>query len=184
MGGAVNASSKPGAGSTFWIDIPFAVAVCAEPDTPEPAVSVDLVSWATPPLVLVAEDNPVNQKVAVRTLERCGCEIDVVNNGREALDALAARRYAVVLMDCQMPVMDGYDATTELRRRERGLRRTPVIAMTAHAMNGAAERCMAAGMDDYIPKPVRRAQLIEALRRWIGPPGELASAAGQAADPS
>ena len=185
MGGTVNGASKPGAGSTFWIDIPFAAAIGEEPDIPEPADNGEPVSWATPPLVLVAEDNPVNQKVAVRTLERCGCEIDVVANGREALEALAARRYDAVLMDCQMPVMDGYDATTELRKRERnGGRRTPVIAMTAHAMNGAAERCLAAGMDDYIAKPVRRAQLIEALRRWIGPPSDLTSAAGQSARPS
>jgi CheY-like chemotaxis protein len=117
--------------------------------------------------VLVAEDNPVNQIVAARVLERCGCSADVVATGVEALEALGARSYAAVLMDCQMPEMDGYEATKELRRREQGQRRTPVIAMTAHAMTGDRERCLEAGMDDYITKPVRHADLDGALRRWI-----------------
>jgi CheY-like chemotaxis protein len=116
---------------------------------------------------LVVEDSPVNQVVAVRTLERLGCECDVANDGHEALAALAARSYDAVMMDCQMPGMDGYEATAQLRRREAGGRRTPVIAMTAHAMKGDAERCLAAGMDDYIAKPMRRELLLAALRRWI-----------------
>jgi CheY-like chemotaxis protein len=117
--------------------------------------------------VLVAEDNPVNQTVAVGALKRCGCRVEVVSDGRQALDALARERYDVVLMDCQMPEMDGYAATIELRRRENGDPRTPVIAMTAHAMDGAREKCLAAGMDDYISKPLRRETLVEILRRWI-----------------
>jgi signal transduction histidine kinase/DNA-binding response OmpR family regulator len=119
--------------------------------------------------VLVAEDNPVNQRVAVRMLEKLGHRADVAANGREALDALARIPYAAVFMDFQMPEMDGIEATIELRRREgRGNgRRTPVIAMTAAAMPGDRERCIEAGMDDYISKPVRPAELAAALERWV-----------------
>ena len=115
----------------------------------------------------------MNQMVAVRTLERCGCRADVANNGRQALEMLSACDYAAVLMDCQMPDMDGFAATAELRRRENGERHTPVIAMTALAMTGAVENCLAAGMDDYLGKPIRRAQLIQALQRWIPPEREI-----------
>jgi CheY-like chemotaxis protein len=117
--------------------------------------------------VLVAEDSPVNQIVTARTLERCGCNVDVVSDGRQALTALGKRDYDAVLMDCQMLEMDGYDATAELRRREQGSRHTLVIAMTAHAMAGDRERCLQAGMDDYISKPVRHADLTDVLMRWI-----------------
>jgi PAS domain S-box-containing protein len=179
MNGAIGAASEPGVGSTFWIDIPFAKPITTQSDAKQPtAAASEPMTWATAPRVLVAEDSPVNQTVAVRTLELCGCEVDLVGNGREALDALAARHYDLVLMDCQMPIMDGYDATIELRKRERGGHRTPVIAMTAHAMTGAAERCLAAGMDDYMPKPMRRPQLIATLQRWIEPQTDLASASG------
>jgi CheY-like chemotaxis protein len=117
--------------------------------------------------LLVAEDSPVNQMVAVRTLERCGCRADVANNGREALEMLSAGDYDAVLMDCQMPGMDGFAATAELRRRENGERHTPVIAMTALAMTGAVEKCLAAGMDDYVGKPIRREKLLAVLTAWI-----------------
>ena len=104
----------------------------------------------------------------VHVLERCGFRSHVVNDGREALGALSTQRYDAVLMDCQMPDIDGYEATRELRRREAGrARHTPVIAMTAHAMAGDREKCLAAGMDDYIAKPVRSQTLVEVLRRWI-----------------
>ncbi len=118
--------------------------------------------------MLVVEDSPVNRLVAVHVLERCGFRAHVVNDGREALQALATQSYDAVLMDCQMPNIDGYEATKELRRREGGSRHTPVIAMTAHAMTGDRERCLAAGMDDYIAKPVRSQTLVEVLHRWIG----------------
>jgi two-component system sensor histidine kinase/response regulator len=134
------------------------------PTSTRPAPSL---RWPTPPLVLVAEDSAVNQLVAVRTLERCGCEVDVVSNGRQALDALGRRRYDAVLMDCQMQEMDGYAATAELRLCEHDERHTPVIAMTAHAMAGDREYCLAAGMDDYVSKPISRHAVIEALQRWI-----------------
>ena len=169
MGGTITADSTPGHGSTFrfavHLEAPGALNALAAPSpgtssTPAPA-------WPTPPLVLVAEDSPVNQIVATRLLERCGCRVAVVADGREALKALATRHYDAVLMDCQMPNLDGYDTTAELRRTEQDARHTPVIAMTAHAMDGDRERCINAGMDDYITKPVRHEDLINALQRCI-----------------
>ena len=122
------------------------------------------------PTVLLVEDNEVNQLVAVAMLEKHGYDVDVVGDGRAALDAVADRPYDAVLMDCQMPVMDGYTATAELRRRDHGGDRLPIIALTAHAFDGERERCLAAGMDDFVAKPVRADVLTAALERHIEPP--------------
>jgi PAS domain S-box-containing protein len=120
------------------------------------------------PLILVAEDNAVNQKLAVRLLEKLGYRADVVANGLETLEALSRIRYAAVLMDCQMPEMDGFEATVEIRVREKLLGfHTPIIAMTANALQGDKERCLVAGMDDYVPKPVRVQDLEAALALWV-----------------
>ncbi|MGV3562542.1 MAG: response regulator [Nocardioides sp.] len=121
------------------------------------------------PRVLVVEDNDVNQIVAEGILASLGYDSDVAGDGREALDALEHTAYAAVLMDCQMPVLDGYDATRELRLREltQGRPRVPVLAMTASVTEGERERCAAAGMDDFVPKPVTPADLGAALDRWV-----------------
>jgi CheY-like chemotaxis protein len=117
--------------------------------------------------VLLVEDNIVNQKVGAALLGKLGCRVDVAANGREALAMCAQLPYDLILMDCQMPEMDGYEATGEIRRREGAARHTPIVAMTAGAMAEDRERCLQAGMDGYLSKPVRPAQLREALGKHL-----------------
>jgi two-component system, sensor histidine kinase and response regulator len=125
--------------------------------------------------ILLAEDNVVNQKVACRILEKLGYRVDVAPDGQAAFEAWQSGRYHVILMDCQMPVMDGYETTRKIREHEAGGKHVPIIALTAHAMKGADNACRAAGMDDYLSKPIDREQLQKALNRWLSDAGESSS---------
>jgi signal transduction histidine kinase/DNA-binding response OmpR family regulator len=127
--------------------------------------------------VLVAEDNPINQEVALVMLEGLGCQVDLARSGREAIEKTAQLSYDLVLMDCQMPELDGFEATAEIRRREQGGgRRLPIVALTAHAMQGQRETCLAAGMDDYLSKPFKQERLRAVLERWTREAPETAPA--------
>jgi CheY-like chemotaxis protein len=136
--------------------------------------------------VLLAEDNPINRDVAMAMLEDLGCQVEVVETGRAACDAVTRTAFDLVLMDCQMPEVDGFEATRELRRREHagGTRRVPIVALTANALPGDRERCLEAGMDDFIRKPFRREDLRVAILRHCRPGAVPEDTAGaEAVDP-
>ena len=133
--------------------------------------------------ILLAEDNPVNQKLVAKMLERGGYKCVIANNGREAVEAVSGNnRYDLILMDIQMPDMDGYDATRAIRELEGDARHTPIIAMTAYAMHGDREKCLESGMDDYLSKPVKWNDLIAAIEKWLPPKMEAEEPANAAAE--
>ncbi|HEX9736925.1 MAG TPA: ATP-binding protein [Thermoanaerobaculia bacterium] len=170
MGGRIAIESAPGVGSTFSFVTTFARCEAPEDDTTVSELLEQRLA-AGNHRVLVVEDNAVNQLVARRQLESIGLEVDVAGNGLEALDALAASHYDLVLMDCQMPELDGYETTRRIRRQQGGNWQVPVVALTAHALAGDRERCLAAGMNDYLAKPFREDQLAAVVGRWIGKSG-------------
>jgi signal transduction histidine kinase/CheY-like chemotaxis protein len=151
-----------------------APASAAEPPPPPDPPAAQPGSGAR---LLVAEDNPVNQQLARAMLLRLGYQADVAGNGQEAVEAVLGLPYDLVLMDCQMPVMDGFEATRVIREREGAGRHTCIVAVTANAMEGDRERCLAAGMDDYLSKPFRAGDLRRILERWIAPQATVAAPA-------
>lgn len=190
MKGQVGVDSEMQKGSTFWFDIPLEIqdatclltaAVANEAaryaDTPlqPPLVADTTTSYAPvtgnkprPERILVAEDNVVNLELVKAMLECENFQADTVINGREAVEAWTQTPYDLILMDCQMPELDGYEATRTIRDREPSGRHTTIIALTGHALKEDRQRCMAAGMDDYLSKPFRQHQLQEVLNRWLG----------------
>jgi CheY-like chemotaxis protein len=116
--------------------------------------------------ILIAEDNAINQKVIERMVQKLGYHVNLVTNGREAIEALSHDDYGLIFMDCQMPEMDGFEACREIRKTETGFR-IPIVAITANAMKGDRERCLAAGMDDYVSKPFKQDDLRVVIERWM-----------------
>jgi PAS domain S-box-containing protein len=169
MGGSVGVESEEGKGSEFWFT------ACMEKQ-PEGARRDELAVAETATVMsferrgvrlLLVEDNAVNRSVALGLLKKLGLSADTAENGEKALETLEKHDYDLVLMDCQMPVMDGYEAARRIRAMEGAKGSVPVVAMTAHAMSGDREKCLEAGMDDYIAKPISRSALVKALERWL-----------------
>jgi signal transduction histidine kinase len=170
MNGDIGCTPNPGGGSTFWFTAPFALGRPHSPAQNDDAVT----STATPkgtaapgaPAILIVEDNETNALILTHMLKLLGYRSDTVSNGADALEAAARETYSTILMDCQMPIMDGFTTTRRLRSRFAGDPRIPIVAITATATTEDQERCLAAGMDDYLPKPIIMDRLGAVLTRW------------------
>ncbi len=172
MGGRIDVESTPGVGSSFRVEFPTRVSIDAESDVVESSVDKRTLSPRRL-VILVAEDSRINRVVAERILTKLGHETVLAVNGREALSAHKKRLFDAILMDVQMPDMDGFEATERIRQVEAARpHRTPIIALTAHAMAGDRERCLEAGMDDYVSKPFSSRDLADALERVLSLSGE------------
>jgi CheY-like chemotaxis protein len=172
-GNPLASTSKPIRTTAFLHAIVGLFQTVAEGMAPAPRVMERPIGEQIPLEVLLAEDNAVNQKVALRFLERLGYRADAVANGLEAITAVENRRYDLVLMDLQMPEMDGFQATQQIRKRLPRERQPKIIALTANAMKSDREQCEAAGMDDYVSKPVKMHEIAAVIRRHFGKPAEM-----------
>lgn len=174
MEGEIGVETRQGQGSCFWIELKQARKPGLQQNRPAPVPPVNYLdkesSSGSGIKILVAEDNPVNQEVAADMLEKSGFEVVVTNNGEQALEALTKDRYSLVLMDCEMPVMDGFTATEKFRIREdeMQLAETPIIALTAHAVEGVREKCITSGMNDYLAKPFSYEEITTKVAQWTG----------------
>ncbi|KHL75168.1 histidine kinase [Pseudomonas putida] len=164
MGGKLRGESHEGLGSTFTLEMPLALA------NPTPATLPGALAAHTPlaegERILLVEDNPVNQSVIEAMLRSLGLEVSVAHDGIQAVEKVSQQHFAAILMDCRLPEVDGYEATRRIRLLPNG-GQLPIIALTANALQGDRERCMAAGMDDYLSKPLRRTDLQQVLQRWL-----------------
>jgi signal transduction histidine kinase/CheY-like chemotaxis protein/HPt (histidine-containing phosphotransfer) domain-containing protein len=169
MGGKIGVESTEGNGATFWFVVSFVPGKAEEAVTFSQMLPPEEQSVNFSGRVLVAEDNVTNQIVARGMLEQAGLQVEIVDNGRKAVNAFNNQKYDLVFMDCQMPVMDGYEATGRIRQFEKqtGVARTPILALTAHAMKGDREHCLSVGMDDYLTKPFTEQQLHAVLHKWL-----------------
>ncbi|HGM8096994.1 TPA: ATP-binding protein [Pseudomonas aeruginosa] len=169
MGGTLQAESKEGSGSTFTLEIPL---LFQQSPAHRQQAAGDAAPVAAGQEILLVEDNPVNQTVIEAMLRSLGYRVTLVADGIQAVRSAERQRYDAILMDCRLPVLDGYSATREIRAQENG-RQVPIIALTANALQGDRENCLQAGMNDYLAKPFKRAELQRILQRWIGSQPEL-----------